>query len=329
MKHVATRPIENIGRLIGPDFARGICITLMVYGHITHVGAWRQYQDLITALIYSFHMPVFLIISGAFFASTTFIKIIRRLVIPYTIMIAAYLIALIAIKYAGIHTNNQPPNSALEFIKIIVFDPRGAYWFLHTIIIIQITFFLCRVTADKNNRSIDFFNFLLATSVFFMLIKLEVVSYKNVLFFILGWFIARSTELANRTKWIHSLVIVFCISIYYQVIYSNFFFQMTWALSIVCALINLGERFSNILIVQLFCWVGRNSLSILLFHAIFIVSLKPISGIFLFVDGTGILYSTIVCITTIAASLWVSRNLDKLGLGLILLGKRSNFSTFS
>ena len=55
-------------RQIAPDFVKGIAIVLMVYGHLTMVGSWASWRNHAAAWIYSFHMPLFLMISGMFFS---------------------------------------------------------------------------------------------------------------------------------------------------------------------------------------------------------------------------------------------------------------------
>ena len=86
-------------RLIGPDFVKGICIVLMVYGHVTMCGTLANDQNEIKGFIYTFHMPTFLIISGFFFRSNSpgfrgLMKVIKRLVVPYCLFESAYLVCL-------------------------------------------------------------------------------------------------------------------------------------------------------------------------------------------------------------------------------------------
>lgn len=46
------------------DIAKGIAIILVVIGHMNH---FFSYEDLIPTIIYSFHMPLFIILSGYVF----------------------------------------------------------------------------------------------------------------------------------------------------------------------------------------------------------------------------------------------------------------------
>ncbi len=66
------------------DIARGIAIILMIAGHVCTSG-WKR------NVIFSFHMPLFIIVSGMFFKDENFKdtlkKIIIKLIIPYVIAI--------------------------------------------------------------------------------------------------------------------------------------------------------------------------------------------------------------------------------------------------
>ena len=70
-------------------------IVLMVYGHIDHVGSLAILQKQFVVLIYTFHVPIFLIISGFFFKITpqeeeyeSGKRLLQRLIIPYLIFIS-------------------------------------------------------------------------------------------------------------------------------------------------------------------------------------------------------------------------------------------------
>lgn len=119
-------------RQIIPDWLKGLAIVLMVYGHITHLGSLAAYQTQIVKIIYTFHMPLFLIISGFFFNMKNEPyeigkKLVNRIVRPYLIFISLYLFGLILIQRTGIPTSNAPPASFIDFFDIVFLRPRGAY----------------------------------------------------------------------------------------------------------------------------------------------------------------------------------------------------------
>lgn len=93
--------MENIkrSRIIWVDIAKGIGIISVIIGHYA-------IPDLLTRIIYSFHMPIFFIISGYFFRITSFTKLIvsrfRRLIIPYWITcLVMIILGIVKNKYYG------------------------------------------------------------------------------------------------------------------------------------------------------------------------------------------------------------------------------------
>ena len=121
-------------RQVIPDWIKGLAIVLMVYGHINHIGLFAALQKQAVGFIYTFHIPLFLIVSGFFFntnndPSELLRKLARRLLVPYLLFVSLYLTGLILIQKTGIQTSNLPPDSFLDFLKIVFFYPRGVYWF--------------------------------------------------------------------------------------------------------------------------------------------------------------------------------------------------------
>ena len=82
--------VYNKIRLATFDIARIVCIILVVIGHYDPADAPVHYNNILKA-IYTFHMPVFLFISGFLYVATMkeipftkfFAKKIKRLAIPY------------------------------------------------------------------------------------------------------------------------------------------------------------------------------------------------------------------------------------------------------
>ena len=120
-------PIHKGGRQAIADWIKGIAIILMVYGHLTHVGTQDFLQNDLVGIIYTFHMPAFLIISGFFLdfnndISKSIHKTFRRIMVPYFVFGSLYLLGLVLIQSLNIHTNNAPPATMLDFFKILFFS---------------------------------------------------------------------------------------------------------------------------------------------------------------------------------------------------------------
>ena len=82
--------IENKKRLDYIDWAKAICIVLIVVGHILPSGCWQK------TLMYAFHVPMFALMGGVLFSAPKSFRgfgkklfgIFRRMVVPYAIWFA-------------------------------------------------------------------------------------------------------------------------------------------------------------------------------------------------------------------------------------------------
>lgn len=144
------------------DFAKGIGIILVVIGHMIPswygVGLW----------IYSFHMPLFFLISGVlhykkysdtvnYNLSDVAISKAKSLLYPYAVFSLLYII--IFSLYKGF--------SVELFISTITLDGKSAFWFLPGLFIAEIVFFAVKKILKKWwSISIFYIIVLIATSVF-------------------------------------------------------------------------------------------------------------------------------------------------------------------
>lgn len=123
------------------DIARTICITLVVIGHYNPDCApvwWKA----INRCIYSFHIPVFLFISGFLYAFTlkkgsytTFIwKKVKQLLVPY--LSASLIVISIKLLTQG-NAYVENPVSASTYFEIFYLPAAGYYlWFVWVLFII-------------------------------------------------------------------------------------------------------------------------------------------------------------------------------------------------
>lgn len=122
------------------DIARAICIMLVVIGHYNPDDApvwWKA----INHCIYSFHMPVFLFVSGFIYAITlkkgnytAFIwKKVKRLLIPY--LSASLLVVSIKLLTQG-SASVEHPVSVGTYLEILYLPAAGYYlWFVWALFI--------------------------------------------------------------------------------------------------------------------------------------------------------------------------------------------------
>ncbi len=127
------------------DFAKGIGIILVVYGHVvrgllsSNIINNKEIFNYIDNIIYTFHIPLFFFLSGFFFINSIkkghlyFIKNrIKNILYPYIIWsLIQGLIMIIFSKYINSH------RSFKELINIF-FMPIDQFWFLYSLFFISI-----------------------------------------------------------------------------------------------------------------------------------------------------------------------------------------------
>ena len=138
--------MQNQDRIIWADSLKGALIILVVLGHsIQEVLGPECFNNHIWNLIYSFHMPAFMAISGYLNYRTTGIRnrislLNRRF---QQLMIPFFLWALIRILI-------NPPYSAKAFVDVILYLD-GAFWFLWVLFFISLLFYFGDWLAEKLN----------------------------------------------------------------------------------------------------------------------------------------------------------------------------------
>ena len=137
------------------DVAKGIAIILVVYGHVLdglfNAGVTVPRYHLQHDFIYSFHMPLFFVLSGLFAKRVLVLpklQFFRRqgiaLLYPYLLWsVVQSGIMLIMSKY----TNGGL--TSLEFLMIPL-DPFGQFWYLYDLFFIYILYYFIRIKTDDS-----------------------------------------------------------------------------------------------------------------------------------------------------------------------------------
>ncbi|MBR5087251.1 MAG: acyltransferase family protein [Muribaculaceae bacterium] len=145
-------------RLATLDIARIVCIILVVIGHYDPVEAPAHYNNMLK-VIYTFHMPVFLFISGFLYIITQkqesfkafFIKKINRLAIPY--LVTSAIIITIKLLSQG-NARVDHPVTAWSYLKMFYIPEAG--YFLWFIIALFVMFAVVYFFKSKQARLILF-----------------------------------------------------------------------------------------------------------------------------------------------------------------------------
>ena len=136
------------------DIARMVCIILVVIGHYDPVDAPAHYNNM-RMIIYSFHMPVFLFISGYLYLITrkdesfkSFItKKVKRLAIPYLVTS----VIIITIKLLTQDTARvDHPVTALSYLKMFYLPEAGyVLWFIIALFIMFMVVFFFKSRTSR------------------------------------------------------------------------------------------------------------------------------------------------------------------------------------
>lgn len=136
----------GIERNIALDYAKGVGILLVVYGHVTQgllnarFQADRGLHELINSVLYSFHMPLFFFLSGVFFLGSLARYGRKKLIenklgtVFYPYVVWSLIQGLIEVALSG-YTNNA---ATLGQVLSLLWLPRAQFWFLYTLFIIYL-----------------------------------------------------------------------------------------------------------------------------------------------------------------------------------------------
>lgn len=119
------------------DIAKGIGIILVVAGHFFPVGSPHWYEVL-RQVIYSFHMPLFLLISGFVFvysgqSGQPYLAVIknkfRRIAVPYLVTSVVFVAIKFLLQCFSVYLKN--PVTAASFLKIFWYPEAAvSFWYL-------------------------------------------------------------------------------------------------------------------------------------------------------------------------------------------------------
>ncbi|MEM5807830.1 MAG: acyltransferase family protein [Candidatus Aenigmatarchaeota archaeon] len=317
------------GRIIEIDFIKGVVIFLMVFGHITFIGSYKEHLELLKSYIYTFHMPVFLVISG-YFATNYFSgfrenmkKITRRIFIPYLIFGGLYIISLFIAQNVGFSVTNKIENlDAVILIKSLLTNPIGAYWYLHTLSIFLFTVVLVRWLSKDN--TLNFIILLLAFVIFIPELNIG-VKLTSLVFLFLG-ILASVTGFRLVGNFWAIILVIFIFSYYRLDVTSNLFTHAVLVFGVMSSIIFIASKMNGMIVTKLFTFVGRNTLAVLVLHTFVINLFKIPSNLFLRIEPTGILYTLITSVAGTFLPIFATIVFDKLKISPFLFGKNNIYN---
>ena len=252
------------------DVVKGVCIVLMVYGHINFIGTLKNQQVQIVEWIYTFHMPIFFLVSGMYFKWAGDVgdigrRVLSRLVRPYLVFSLLYLSALWVFENVfGVSSRNTPPQTAAAFFSNLVLNPIGGYWFLHAIIAIQIAF----VVAGYVAGAVQARRLVIAFGLCVALTSAHIVEARAAIYFFLGLVVAGMGGASLVSNIGVGMLLVLIGAMGLQPGNLNVTLTQTcWVLGLLSVIAGLAQIWGKALAVRALGWMGRNTLAILVLHA--------------------------------------------------------------
>ncbi|MBP5394112.1 MAG: acyltransferase [Bacteroidaceae bacterium] len=303
------------------DFLKGVLILLVISFHLVW---FEQLHPDIKQVVYSFHMPGFLLISGYLMniakEPKDFLRTLLWLAVPYVVMESGY-IYMASILPINEHIEHLTP---LVYLKHLFLHPLGPYWYLHAIIICGALYYYIYNNVERGMAT----RFILIGIAYYVLARgFGILSFSSALYFLAGAVLRQSgTNFLMFFLPTRLSVIVFallaCFSESPNQASLNGVLIAYFAISALISIYrHLPERLQ-----QTFLFLGRNSLMLYVFSPIFTVLCKQFVPYLKF-DPTGLLFLTVSLAFCVAGSLLIARLMDLVGISRFFFGRRALLSS--
>ena len=310
-------------RLLDIDAARGLAIVLVVMGHVATASKWPADNDwylVLMVVIYRFHMPLFMVLTGITFALSLprfnswtevrafSIKRAKRLFLPYVgLGLVIWLGKLIASRF--MYVDNPPTTFVENAITLLLVPAEGVARFLWFVYVLSIYLILVPAFFYAFGRR--------PVLLFAIGIVLQLGNWPEILMlssvvFYLPFFAGGMILWTYHSSWASMRPLVFWTSalVFGSLLALAIPFSIPKWLIGACsvpAVIGLMQRVPSVL--QLFFgWLGQNSLSIYLLNGIAMGVTKGFLFKFLPWDGVNFLfYFPLLVLAGVAIPLMIKR----------------------
>lgn len=309
--------MEN--RILHIDFIKGVIIFLMVMFHIHYVDTIKP----LTLLVYSFHMPVFLFLSGLFINTNKNIRfrifnIFRSLFIPYVIFEFIYILLLYIAGRLGFSFQNNIDNISTQFLLYKIFlAPIGAYWYLHTLIICLFTVHFIDYFFKKSIDAI----IITGLSLYILCLIIDGLKFENCIFILIGYNFQKF-KIDIPLSVLSLLPFILISFIYFETIKRGTIESIGLVFLSISFLGWVNMNSSSSIFTKLLSHAGRNTLIIVLLHPIFLNIFRVFYKTFLLIDPSGLIYVITITFLSVILSIVCSIIMDKLELSKIIFGKK-------
>lgn len=288
------------------DYVKGVMIILVITFHLVYIEHLYPYAK---QVVYTFHMPVFLIISGYLMEINkdwnSFLRTISRLAIPYVVLESGYVV-MASLLPINEHINHL---NADVFISKLLLHPLGPYWYLHMLIICGVNYYI--IFRYSNAKELTRF-ILIGLSLYLYSHVLSIISFTTSIFFLIGIVLRQCNMDFMRFFQSSSLALLaFLLLIFHEQYLSLSTLGGILIIYLVISCCLFTFKCSHWLIGSSIVFFGRNSLILYAFSPIFTILCKHLVPCLAF-DKTGILFLIISLIVCICGSLCIGYIMDVL-----------------
>lgn len=309
---------KAVQRRIGEfDFLKCVFILLMIVFHLVYIGDKYPYAK---DLVYTFHIPAFLLISGYLMnvekSLFAFLHSIFWILVPYFVMENGYVVMSSILPVRG----GVDVLTFQVLLEKIFLSPMGPYWYLHTLMLCGIVYYLVfQLVRSLSNTYLMLV--ILGLSYAGLSYGLGLVAPSSALYFAVGAMLKQSgipfLSFFKGSWW--SVVPFFFLSIY--PVNLDRFTLGGMLLTYLAISIVLGVY--NTLPVQCWklpCYIGRHSLLLLVFSPLFTMAVKPLVPYFDF-DSSGMAFLFASLFITVIGCFAITWVMDKMNLSRFFFGE--------
>ena len=305
---------NKVNRVVEIDYLKAIFILLMIVFHLAYFADGYPY---LKQFVYTFHMSGFLIISGYLMNVGKTVRQYGRtilwLAVPYVVMEAGY-VGMASVLPVKDHIENL--TLQVFFNKLLV-NPLGPYWYLHTLILCGVLYFV----TFRWIKASAFSRLIVLGLLYYMMSLLGPVALDCSLYFWIGIAIRQSG---------HSLLDVFRKSWWsFVVLIILFFHPETFNKASLGGILIVYFIFSFLLTIFPFipeipgrtlAYLGRNSLVLYIFSPVFTLCCKVFIP-YLWFDSTRMIFMIISLPLCVLGCTPLCKLLDLLHISSFLFGR--------
>lgn len=299
------------------DYLKGVMIILVISFHLVYFEQLYPYAKLV---VYTFHMPVFLVISGYLMNINKkwkdFCQTILGLAIPYIILESGYVVMAFLL----------PINEHLDhlttgvFVSKLLLHPLGPYWYLHSLMLCSITYYV--IFRYFHTKEITRF-ILMGTALYLYSHVLGILSFTLSVFFLMGIILRQCNMDFMRFFQSSSFALLaFLLLIFHEQYLSPSTLGGVLIIYLIISCCLFTFKFFPMLISCSIIYLGRNSLLLYAFSPIFTILCKQMVPWLAF-DNTGVLFLIISLIVCICGSLCIGYMMDVLRISPLFFRKQN------